>query len=281
MNVESASTSIGIPMHSRFFRARLLAAALGVVGLAACENLSSDPPPIRRWGSIGIEGTTSSATTVDASVMAIFFDAPQAAITNSTAAAANDACRLFGLDADTVDLEGTNQAGETLALTVGQQTIPMTWKPFFFRYESDEQTPFTYSSGQSATINIPGNGDVYPAGSISVQLAEPLIVPDVTMSATQPMTITWNATNSSSSAVLLNLLYASPGSTGSANMLLSCELKDDGNLQIPQNLLTDFMASPTVHRKLVMTRFRTNQVDLDSRTLLHINSAVVTDVTLK
>ena len=250
------------------------------VAVGGCSDLSSDPPPIRHWGTAVIEGTTTAENTVAATARALFFDAATAAVTNSTAAAQTDACGTFGVDTSTVETVGKNQAGESLALKIGEQTIPMNWVPVSFWYASPTATPFTYTSGQSVALTVPGNGDVYPAGTVSVVLAEPLIVPSVTVQTNQPLDITWNGSSTTSSAVLLNLIYASPGS-GYGNRQVICELKDDGAAVIPTSLLADFYTSPPVYRKLTLTRFRTNQVDIDSRTLLHINSSVSTTATLQ
>jgi hypothetical protein len=275
-----APTSIGIPMQLNFKRTRVLGLIVGAVAIAACENLDQPPQVVRRYGSIVIEGENASETTVRATAKAIFFESTIASVPSSITAQ-NDQCTVTNVDTTEVEVLGQKDVGPALSLTVGSQTISMPWVPGGSRYDSPVATPFVYTTGQTAQVSVPGNADVYPAGSVSVLLAEPILAPDVTVSLTQPMVITWNASTSQTSAVLLSLRYANPGNAGYGNQQIVCQLKDDGLMELPASSLATFLQSPNIHRSLTLTRFRTSEVQLDDRTLLHISTQTDTLVKLK
>ena len=261
-------------------RTRILGLIGITVAIAACENLDQPPQVLRRYGSVVVEGKNTSETTVSATAKAIFFESSTASVPSSLTAQ-NDACTVSNVDTTTVEVLGQRNAGDAISLQVGAQTITMPWVPGGSRYDSPVGSPFVYTTGATAQVTVPGNGDQYPAGSVSVLLAEPILAPDVTVSLTQPMVITWNASTSQTSAVLLELRYANPSNSGYGNQQIICQLKDDGNMELPASSLATFLQSPQVYRSLRLTRFRTSEVDLDDRTLLHISSQTDTLVKLK
>lgn len=263
-------------------RVRLTGAVLGAsLILSACSDLDSSPPVERRYGSLVIEGTNASQTEVSATAMAIFFTTTATTAVPSSSESQNDACIPTTVDTTAFEVIGSDRAGEELTLQIGAEPIPMEWHATGFRYQTPPTAPFTYTSGTSAQISVPGNGEVFPAGNVSVLLAEPIFAPDVTVSSTENMVVTWNASSNPTSAVLLSLRYADPANAGYGNMQIVCQLKDDGSMVIPLSGLTDVLASPPMHRSLTLSRYRTNEVNLDDVTLLHINSQVLTEVTLK
>ena len=261
-------------------RTRILGLIGVTVAIAACENLDQPPQVLRRYGSVVIEGQNTSETTVSATAKAIFFESSIASVPSSITAQ-NDQCTVTNVDTSAVEVLGQKNVGDALSLQVGAQTINMPWVPGGSRYDSPVGSPFVYTTGQTAQVTVPGNADVYPAGSVSVLLAEPILAPDVTVSLTQPMIINWNASTSQTSAVLLSLRYANPGNAGYGNQQIVCQLKDDGLMELPVSSLATFLQSPPIHRSLTLTRFRTNEVNLDDRTLLHISSQTDTLVKLK
>jgi hypothetical protein len=267
-------------MQLDFRRTRSLGLIAGAVAIAACDNLDQPPQVIRRYGSVVVEGENASETTVRATAKAIFFESTIASVPSSITAQ-NDQCTVTNVDTTTVEVLGQKNAGTALSLQVGAQTISMPWVPGGSRYDSPVGTPFVYTTGQTAQVTVPGNGAEFPAGSVSVLLAEPILAPDVTVSLTQPMVITWNGSTSQTSAVLLSLRYANPGNAGYGNQQIVCQLKDDGLMELPASSLATFLQSPGIHRSLTLTRFRTSEVNLDDRTLLHISSQTDTLVKLK
>lgn len=249
------------------------------VALSACSDLSSKPQEMRRWGSVVVSGTMNPDSTVRATVTAKFFNATVVAVTNSVEAAQTDACTTFGIDTTTSEVIGEKKAGDVLTFAYGAESVELDWVPVQFRYDSPLAAPFSYAAGVTGTITVPGSDD-YPGGNVSVLLAEPLIPEEVVVTSGQPISLSWNGSSSGTSAILVNLLYAWPATTGYANRMVSCELKDDGSAVIPGGLLVDFHESSLAFRKLTMTRFRTNYKELDDKTQLHINSSVEVNVPL-
>ena len=181
----------------------------------------------------------------------------------------------------TFEPAGQFKAGEKLTLKVGNEEYDMNWNNFSSRYDTNLESPFRYTSGTTAQVMVPGSDD-YPAGNVSVLLAEPLFAPPVnTGSGSQPITVTWNGSSDNTSAVLLALNYATSASVGFADFQIVCELSDDGQAAIASSFLTDFRNSPIAYRSLTLTRLRTNEVTLANNTLLHINSQIQINVPLQ
>jgi hypothetical protein len=132
-----------------------------------------------------------------------------------------------------------------------------------------------------AQVSIPGSAGAFPAQNISVKLAEPLLPQALTLPQPGlPLPVRWNATNDPTAAVIIQLKYADPTSSSFANRQVYCEVKDDGAFDIPANGLTSFLISPANLRSLTLTRWRTNEVLPDAKTVLHIVTSVDTVVAL-
>jgi hypothetical protein len=176
------------------------------------------------------------------------------------------------------------KAGASVTLSVGSGTVNMPYDDVLFRYASSELTPFTYTSGDNVQATIPGDAATFPAASIGVKLAEPLIPGIITVpTTTAPMVFTWSspAAGDTTSAIILSLRYANPATNTFANEQIYCALKDDGSHQLPTSALAAFLASPNDKRSLVMTRWRTREALLDDRTVLHIATSVDTTLTFR
>ncbi len=261
--------------HTTAVRVLPLAATLFV--LSACSDLSQPDQVQRRYGSIVVDGTVQSDTEVNAVATGIFFRSVTAAVPSSITSQ-NDQCTVTLIDTTTVETFGVDKAGDALAMQVGTEAIELAYVPMNFRYDSPQ---FTYTAGTTAQLTVPGNGDIFPSSTVSVLLAEPLIAPPVTISSTQPLTVNWNAASGNTSAVIMSLRYASPGNAGYGNQQIVCQMKDDGQTVLPASSLTAFFNSPPMHRSLTLTRFRTNEVNVDDKTLLHINSQITVPVVLQ
>ena len=130
-------------------------------------------------------------------------------------------------------------------------------------------------AGDLAVATIPGAADAYPASTISVRLAEPIVPGAVTVPAAGVvLPVTWNAGGDSTAAVILSLRYANPSNSSYGNEQIYCTLKDDGRFEIPASALGPFLAAPNSTRSLRLTRWRTREALLDAKTILHIASAV-------
>lgn len=257
--------------------------ALGgiVVAASACGGLTDSQPTPNRYGSVSIRANATSATTARANATAIFFDAFTAAVPNS-ALNRNDRCEYSVIDTTTVITRGNKRAGNEVTMAIGASNISMAYDAGLFRYANAFGTPFSYASGDNAQVSIPGEGELYPSANISVPLAEPLLPgPVVVPTGVESMTISWNASADTTSAVILSLRYANPSTSSFANEQIYCALKDDGSHQLSSTSLAAFLASPANKRSLVLTRWRTRESLVDSRTLLHIASSIDTTITFQ
>lgn len=255
----------------------LLAATLVFAG---CSDLNAPQQELWTFGSIVLDGQNASETEVDATAMAIFFRSASAAIIYSDSMR-NDRCDITNIDTTTVDVEGQLRAGETLSLQISGSQYDMAWSNFFARYQVEEPPVIRYTAGNTVQISVPSS-DEFPATSVSVLAAEPLLAPPVaTGEGSQPLTVTWNASSNNTTAILLSLRYATSPTVGYGDRQIVCELRDSGQATISGATLQEFRNSPIADRSLTLTRLRSNHVTLPNNNLLHVLSTVKTSVPLQ
>ncbi len=261
--------------------ARLLLVAAAVCAGSACNNLTEADPITNRYGSISIRARNASGTTASANATAIFFEAFTAAIPNS-ALQQTDQCVFAQVDTSTPAVVGVKRAGDQVTLGIAGTNVPLPFDATYQRYATPENTPFVYTSGEQVQVTIPGDASAFPAATIAVRLAEPLIPGAVAVpTSTTPMNFSWNAAGDTTSAIILSLRYANPATSTYPNEQIYCALRDDGAHQLPTTALAAFLASPNDKRVLQMTRWRTREAFIDSRTLLHIATSVDTTLTFQ
>lgn len=259
-------------------RAVLIGAAMT---LAACGGLTDSTPTPNRYGSVSIRARATSATTASANASAIFFDAFTAAVPNSRLQR-DDRCEYANVDTTTQVARGVKRAGSEITLSVGGANVVLPFDAGNLRYANGIASPFSYSVGDNVQASIPGEGENYPAANISVRLAEPLNAGPITVpTGINSMIFTWTPSADTTSAIILSLRYANPSTSSFANEQIYCSLRDDGTHQIIQSQLTAFLASPNNKRSLIMTRWRTQESLVDSRTLLHIATSIDTTITFQ
>lgn len=246
----------------------------------ACTGLTESNPTPNRYGSISVRARANSATGATATASAIFFEAFTAAVPNS-ALQRDDRCEFAAVDTTTPVTRGVKRAGAQLTLAIGGRSVAMPFDAGNLRYSS-AGTSFAYTAGETVQAAVPGEDLTFPAATIGVLLAEPLIPGPVSVpAANDPMIFTWNASADTSSAIIVSLRYANPSTSTYANEQIYCSLKDDGTHQISATSLQAFRASPSNRRSLVITRWRTRETLLDARTLLHIATSVDTALVIQ
>lgn len=262
--------------------ARPLAAAVtgavSLVALAACTSLTNSNPDPNRYGSVSIIAKNTADGRASATATAIFFEAYTAAVPASVLQQ-TDQCVYSAVDTTTPLTKGIKQAGAQVTLGVAGSSITMPFDAALFRYATPSGSPISYGRGDAVQATIPGDPTTFPAATIGVKLAEPLIPGTITVpTGTTPMVFTWNAPEASdtTSAIILSLRYANPPTSTYANEQIYCALKDDGFHQLPTTALAAFLASPNDKRSLVLTRWRTREQAPDSRTIVHIASSIDT-----
>ncbi len=251
--------------------APLLAVALVV---SACSELTEANPTLNRYGAINITAQGGTSAGVPANATVIFFEAFTAAVPNS-ALQRTDECRFAAFDTTITLARGVNKAGDNVTLAFGNTSVVLPYQASLLRYANPFDAPLRYASGDAAIVNIPGAAGVYPAASISVALAEPIVPGPITLPAAgAPLVVTWNATNDATTAVILSLRYANPSTNTFGNEQIFCALADDGRHELPGNALGPFLAAPGATRSLRLTRWRTREALLDPSTVLHIATSV-------
>jgi len=264
--------------YTRSHRAAMRRLSTSVFGLACvgCGGLTNAIPVTNRYGAVSIIGRNAPGNRAAANATVILFEAFTTALPSSELQQ-TDNCVFASVDTVVSVARGVQKAGPLVNLAVGSTTYPMAYDDRNFRYATDAAVPFSYAAGDSAQVTIPGDPAVFPATSIKVRLAEPIIPGTVSVpTGTTPMVFTWNAGRDSSSAIILSLRYANPASASFANEQIYCSLKDDGTHQLPTSALTAFLASPNDKRRLQITRWRTRELSVDGRTFLHIASSIDT-----
>lgn len=269
-------------MSSSIFRnpAAVFAAALGASLLGACGSVTDSYTTPNRFGAISISARNASATQGTALATMVVFEALSVSVPNS-ALQQSDQCVYASVDTSTTPVRGQFRAGESIGMTVGGASLTLPYSTSLLRYATPDGSPFTYTVGDEAQVTVPGDNDGFPASSIGVKLAEPIVPEPVpTPVIGQPLTIRWNGTGDPSAAVILSLRYANPASSTWANEQIYCAVADDGVHDIPSGGMGVLLAGPASLRSLTITRWRTNEKVLNDKTLLHIVSTIDTTVSV-
>lgn len=260
-------------------RVRFLSLALAACSpvLAACSNLSGSDAQPNRYAALNVQARNNGATGASGLATVIFFTGVNVSVPNS-GRQQFDQCIISRIDTATIAATGMNSVGSGLALSVGGRPTTLTYNSTLLRYETGS-VPLTYSAGEAATLTVPDAGAVFPAGSLSLKLAEPIVPAALALPAPNAdWTVRWNGTNDGLSSIQLQLQYATNSLVTAPNEQVYCVLIDDGVTTLPAANLTGFLASPGAMRSMRLLRWRTNERVLDPNTLLHLTSTVDTVV---
>ena len=200
--------------RQRLLRNRAVAMVLLTSHLGACAKLTETTPTSNRFAAVNIVAKATGTTRASANATVIFFDAISTAVPNSQLNQ-TDQCTFANVDTTSNVTRGINKAGASVALAVGTTTVTLPYDANLFRYANPATTPFPYATGDAAQVSIPDAGDVFPASTISVRLAEPLLPGAITLPVSgQPLVVTWNAVSGdTTSAIILQLKYANPATS--------------------------------------------------------------------
>ncbi len=277
MNLLSiASRSLAARSPRSLVRSIAPVAALTLLG--ACNSLiDTGPTQERRFGAVAIRAQGGTGGTISATPTAIFFSALQANIPDSRNASGQ--CITSEIDVAPPNPTGNLRAGSALQLTVRGNTLNLPVTESLLRYTLPSAGAFTYAVGDSARITVPGEAGGFPASVVSVRLAEPVFVQQVTTPpANTPMVVRWNSNGDNNSSMILSLQFGFGVNPVDANAQVLCVAPDTGSFEIPGSLLGEYLSSPLVLRRLVLQRWRTNFASLDDLTLLHVVSSVDTSL---
>ena len=256
--------------------------AVSSVILAGCLGTPDGAGQLLKFGAIVVKGAQTVPDQSAVSATATFFEAYAATVPNSRNQ--TNRCQFAPVDTSTREATGQLQAGQALTMQIGTTASSRSTSLAFEQSKMRYATPgaVSYVGGDSVTINIPGQVGGFPVAVIRTRLAEPLIVPDVTVPAAgSPMAILWNASADTTTAIYLSLKYPNPTTSTYANEQVLCALRDDGTEDIPAGGLTAFLEAPASRRSLTVTRWRTAVLNPTDKALLHIVSSVDVPVILK
>lgn len=260
---------------------RRVGAALLLLPMAACLNVVDNNNNLYQYGAVTVRGQGGGAAQVAATTSAVFFSALSATVPDSRNV--QNSCAFSAVDTLPRTEQGDLRAGSALSMLIGagssKGTIALPYVSTNVSYVGTQG--FTYKAGDSATVAVPGDASGFTASGISIRLAEPIVPEDITVPlANNPMTVKWNP-GDSTSAIILSIRYANPINSTYANEQVLCSLRDDGTEDIAATALGPFLLSPLNKRSVKITRWRTQVVQPNLRSILHIVSTVDSTAKLK
>lgn len=265
-----------------FLRGRVILATVVLIPLASCLRVGAGESNLSRFGAVTISASTGGPGVARAAASAIFFEAFTASVPDSRYP--SNACRVSAVDTTTRTARGDLKAGAQLGLSygLGANTTSATLAFNEARMSYGASGLVSYSAGDSIMVSVPGDASGFPASNIKLLLAEPLVAEDVVTPALgTPMEVRWNASSDQTGAFIIAVRYANPATSTYANEQVVCSVADTGNADISSNILEPFLNSPAALRSVHLTRWRTQSVQVNDRSLLHIVSSIDTAATLK
>ncbi|HEY9514402.1 MAG TPA: hypothetical protein VIQ74_01890 [Gemmatimonadaceae bacterium] len=251
--------------------------AIGALALAGC-NLSTDLPTNRRLGLF----TVNQSGAVDNALLdvnALFFQPganDQIALPNSAAVPDNCVEADYAPPVDGVlrKLDNLN-AGESIAMTTDKadtvlRPVTNSVGTVIYVVPGGGFVPFT--PGSDVTFEIPGDPSGYPADTIKIRTLEPLTLAAVERKPTNELHLSWSPVGSAGGGVRLQFLYSSD-SSATPNKSLNCDLRDDGEFDIPGFVTDGWASSPAEAQSIVGFRWATlirSQQDV----VLHVTNQV-------
>ncbi len=254
-----------------------------LVATSACSTVSDpDPLALRKYGAVTVQAKHNADGSASASTSAVFFDAYSATIPDSPQPAKLLSvfhCRHNGDDRRRHVASGKfNRPGVRRGVASTDFRIAIRSDAFAI-YISGE---YELRRGRFAARHGPRRSRRFPASAIAIRLAEPLAPqPIVLPAAGSPMTVRWNASPDTTTAIIISLKYANPATSTYPNEQIICALKDDGAEEFSAIAMGPVLASPATMRSLRLTRWRTQVVTPGTTSLLHIVSSIDTLIKLQ
>jgi hypothetical protein len=255
-----------------------LAVPAAVLALSACASIS-DVQGNNRYGAITINATGSFEGPFAAVPTATFFRSQPQELPNSRTEF--DQCAPFNFVPESF-VPGNLEAGSAIELRVGTQTLSLTQPANLPRvYALPGGVGFPYRAGDSVRVTVPGQAGGFPAASIGLRLAEPVVVDAVQVgSETEDLPIRWQANGDANSGIIISLRFSTVAGTLAPNRQLLCTVRDNGAFTIAGGFLGEYFSSDPVSRSVNVLRWRTNAVTVDERSALYIVSTIDTSFVL-
>jgi hypothetical protein len=255
---------------------RLVRLALPVTALVvpACTSLS-DVQGNNRYGAVTISATGSYEGPFTATPTATFFRGQPQELPDSRTEV--DQCAPFNYAPESF-VPGNLEAGNAIELRVGASTVSLRQPPNLpLVYALPAGGGFNYVAGDTVRVTIPGQAGGFPAASIALRLAEPVIVNAVVTGAeTEDLAIRWQPNGDARSGIIISLRFSTVAGTLVPNRQLLCAVRDNGAYTIASGFLGEYYSADPVSRSVNVLRWRTNAVTVDERTALYIVSTIDT-----
>lgn len=138
-------------------------------------------------------------------------------------------------------------------------------------YEFPLVSGIPFTPGDTLTIVVPGA--TFPASAISVRTAEAFTHDSVMVPAIGAgLPVAWTAGIASGSQMTFSLRYNNGFTTSGLNEQVFCSFIDDGSATIPSIYLDGWRETTNNQRATRVTRVRSNEVTVDTRTRLVVIS---------
>lgn len=242
--------------------------------LTGCLD-ASDPEADRAFGSLSlVSGPAEGGASVRPS--AFFFLAPPSTVNVPNSRFTSGTCgnpQAFTEPPAGGPPLGELSAGEALTLTVSGTavTLPRTGLEEF-AYQAS--SAITFTPGDSARLDVPGEEGQFPAFTLAVKTAEAFVLEPVGVPAVgDDMAVRWTPAGDTSSAMLISLRYAAPNTT-TINQEIFCDARDTGEIDVSSVVLNGWREAGNGLRQVVATRARTAELQ-GQGSLLHIYSSYV------
>ncbi len=254
-------------------------ACLATLGAGACRSLT-DAVGDNRYGSIAVRASGSGEGPFTATPTATFFKSFEQTLPDSRTP--TDQCGTFDYSPTTI-VPGDLAPGGPLPVTVGSIPVgamsELATVPGVFVLPSPNS--FTYVTGDTMTLAVPGAAGGFPPGQVSVRLAEPVRIgalsPD---DIGEDYPVSWETNGDGTSGIIIALRYGASSSSVRADRQLLCIVRDNGSFTITAGLMGEYQASLPDFRELNVLRWRTNSASIDARSVLYVVSSMDTTVAL-
>lgn len=253
--------------------------AAGLLLVSACRPLT-DATGDYRYGSVSVRASGSGSGPYTAIPTATFFNSFEQTLPNSNTL--QDVCGTYFYSPATIS-PGNLEPGGPVPLSIRGSSVGMLDEPVGVPgvYVLPAPNSFQYVLGDTLRVNVPGAAGGFPAGQVSLRLAEPIQLAALTNVAPgDDFPISWANNGQGTSGVILALRFGVSATSLAPDRQVLCLVRDNGGYTIPGGILGEYYASPPDHRELNVLRWRTNSQQIDERSLLHIVSSLDTTVSL-
>ena len=232
-----------------------LPAVLASIVLAAC--IETEPLPETSYGVIGLNAVVTSTDTL-LSPEALFYRSSQLLI--PTSSINQDACTIaqYPTQGGEGSLPRFLDAGDSVAVSTAALTrflFPtIEDNRELYALPVDESMRFT--PGEEVTITVPGAPGGFANGTISVFTAHAFTLDTVSSQPPEDSTLKlrWTPAGDDSTKMLVQLRYGVD--EAEPNQQIFCELLDDGEAEVPAQLVTNWRNAELGSREVDAARWR-------------------------